>query len=109
MLLVYDDEGTYKIESVWATKVGENYKIVNIPFFAKNLALGDIVSVEKDNGDLYFDTLIEPSGNSVVRLMIFDENNVESVGADLVKLGCGWEGSHIKNLITVNIPKENLT
>ena len=38
--------------------------------------------------------------------MIFDENNVESVGADLVKLGCGWEGSHIKNLITVNIPKE---
>ncbi|TKG90717.1 DUF4265 domain-containing protein [Puteibacter caeruleilacunae] len=106
VLLLYEEGGSYKIESVWATKIGENYRIDNVPFFAKNIALDDIVSVENDNGELYFDSLIEASGNSVIQLVVFDESKVESVGAELVKLGCGWEGSHIKNLISVNIPKD---
>jgi hypothetical protein len=106
ILLTYKEDEAYKIESVWATKINENYRIDNIPFFAKNIALGDIISVEDDNGELYFDRLIEASGNSVVRLVIFDEKEVDNIGNELVKLGCGWEGSHIKSLISVNIPKD---
>lgn len=108
VLFVYQDEpgGPYKIESVWATQNGEHYRIDNIPFFAKNIAYGDIVSVEEDDGELYFDGLITPSGHSVVRLVITDEQEVDKVGQELIALGCDWEGSHIKNLISVDIPKE---
>jgi Domain of unknown function (DUF4265) len=61
ILLTYkNDEGGYSIESVWATKEGEYYRINNIPFFAPNIALDDLVSAEEDDGALYFDSLISP-------------------------------------------------
>lgn len=105
ILLTYkDDQGEIQIESVWATKEGEYYRINNIPFFATNIALNDLVSVEKDHDALYFDELIEASGHSAIQLLIFNENEVMEVGKELEKLGCTWEGSHIKNLISVDIP-----
>ncbi len=106
VLLVYQDEAEYMIESVWATKIGDYYKIDNIPFFAKNIAPGDIVSVENDEGQLYFDELIQASGNSVVRIAFFDENNISKVTEELEKMGCNWEGSHLTKLISVDIPNE---
>lgn len=105
IFLVYKDGNEYKVESVWATKVGEFYRIDNIPFFAKNIASGDIVSVENDEGQLYFDELIQASGNSVVRIVFFDEKNIPQVTKELEKMGCNWEGSHSSNLISVDIPK----
>lgn len=107
ILLTYKDETEYKVERVWATKLGNYYRIDNIPFFAKNVALGDVVSVEEDESkDLFFDRLIESSGNSVIQMIIFDERSVGEVGKHLESLGCGWEGSHIANYISVNVPKD---
>lgn len=107
ILLTYkDDEGGYKIESVWATKEGFYYRINNIPFFATNVALDDLVSAEEDDGALYFESLIEPSGHSAVQMIIFDENEVMKIGRELEELGCTWEGSHIKTLISIDVPKE---
>jgi hypothetical protein len=106
VLLVYQDVDEYKIESVWASKLGDYYRIENIPFFAKNIAFGDIVSVEDDNGALYFDSLIEASGHSVVRIIMFDENDFSDVTKSIEAMGCSWEGSHIKTLISVDIPPE---
>src|ERR1700761_1953400 len=107
ILLTYkDDEGGYKTESVWATKEGSYYRINNIPFFATNVALDDLVSAEEDNGALYFESLIEPSGHSAVQMIIFDENEVMKIGRELEELGCTWEGSHIKTLISIDVPKE---
>src|ERR1700744_6599683 len=107
ILLTYkDDEGGYKVESVWATKEGPYYRINNFPFFAPNIALDDLVSAEEDDGALYFDSLIEPSGHSAVQMIIFDENGVGEIGKDLEGWGCTWEGSHVKNLIAIDIPKE---
>ena len=109
ILLTYkDDDGNYKIESVWATKEGDNYRINNIPFFATNIALNDLVSAKEDDGGLYFDRLIEPSGHSAVQMIIFDEKEVMQIGKELEQFGCTWEGSHIKTLIAIDIPKEIL-
>lgn len=106
VLLTYDDgEGNYQVESVWATKQGSNYRIDNIPFFAPNIALGDLVSIEEDEGELHFESLVQPSGHSTVQMIIFDENKMLLVGSELENLGCTWEGSHIKNLISIDIPK----
>jgi hypothetical protein len=107
ILLTYkDDDGSYKIESVWATKEGNYYRINNIPFFATNVALNDLVSADENDGALYFDTLIEPSGHSVVQMIIFDDKEVIQVGKELEQIGCTWEGSHLKNLISIDIPNE---
>jgi hypothetical protein len=107
VLLVYNDDGEYKIESVWAAKIGDYYRINSIPFFAKNIAPGDIVTVEEeDDGGLFFDSLIQPSGNSVVRIVIYDENNIPIVTEQLEAFGCNWEGSHLEKLIAVEIPRD---
>ena len=56
ILLVYwDADGETAIESVWATPEGNYYRIKNVPFFAPNIAYNDLVSVEEDSGDLYFE------------------------------------------------------
>ncbi len=106
ILLVYKDfDDVFQIESVWAEKMDEYYRIVNIPFFAKNVAYGDIVAVENDGGSLYFDSLIKPSGHSTIQMIINDPNELKGIGNTLVSMGCDWEESHIKGYISIDIPK----
>jgi hypothetical protein len=106
VLLTYkDDDGNFQIESVWATMKGNYYEINNIPFFASNIALGDLISVEHDDGALYFDELIEPSGHSAIQIVFFDEKYMKQAERELEVFGCTWEGSHIKTLIAVDVPK----
>ncbi|SFW87386.1 DUF4265 domain-containing protein [Chitinophaga sancti] len=103
--LVYKDfDGNIKIESVWAEKVGDYYKILNVPFFAGNIAYGDIVSIDEEEGEMYFDELIEPSGHSTIQMIIYDKNGVSRIGEELVALGCDWEGSHLEGYISVDVP-----
>lgn len=105
ILLTYKDyDGNYQIESVWATKEGEYYRINNIPFFSPNIALNDLIKAELDEGALYFDKLIEASGHSVVQIVFLDETSHSSTEKELENMGCTWEGSHVRNLISVDIP-----
>jgi hypothetical protein len=106
LLTFKDDKGNYQTESVWATKQGEYYRIDNIPFLAPNIAFHDIVSVEEDDGVLYFDDLVKASHHSTIQMIIFDEGEVALVGKELEDIQCTWEGSHIKNLIAIDVPKE---
>jgi hypothetical protein len=101
-----NDESAFAIESLWAMKEHEYYRIDNIPFMVSNIALYDLVSVEEDEGALYFEALIEASGHSVIQLVIFDEESVISVAKQLETFGCHWEGSHVKKLISIDIPKD---
>ena len=111
ILFVYTDKNeestSYKIESLWASKEANYYKIDNIPFYVNNIALEDIINVEFDPEEnaLYFEELITPSGNSVVRIIPFNESDIELIGNELVALGCEWESLKNHNLISVHIPK----
>ena len=105
VILVYKDfDGNIQIESVWAEKMDEYYRIVNIPFFAKNIAYGDIIKVEEEDGELYFEELIMPSGHSTIQMIIYNVDSVEEIGDQLVLLGCDWEGSHLPGYISVDVP-----
>lgn len=106
VLLVYNDNEEYKVESVWTKKVGENYQIENIPFFANNIALGDIVSVEDDEGELYFEELIEASENSTIRIVFFEVEHKIGVCNMIEKFECDWEGSHLPKLVSINVPSD---
>lgn len=101
-----DDNGDCQIESVWATKEGEYYRINNIPFLAENIGLNDLVKAEQNHGALYFKELIEASGHTAIQVIFFDETKIKSTCERLESIDCTWEGSHLKTLFSVDIPKD---
>lgn len=98
-----DSEET-EIETIWAIPQGEGFKLDNIPFYAKGVALGDVVSAKEVDGCLYVDELLKPSGHSTVRLWFADEKDVQAVRAELKAMGCDSEISDQPRLVAVDIP-----
>lgn len=68
------NEDEYETESLWCKADGSNFIIDNIPFVAKRISLGDIIEVEYDDDDeqYYFEDFIENSGNSTVRIYLYN-------------------------------------
>lgn len=99
-----DLEDSYALESAWAEKRGEFYELRNILFYAPGYSLGDIVSVENRNGELYVTDLIEESGHSTIRIIFYADDVIESTIQKLNEFGCSYEGSNIAKLISVDVP-----
>lgn len=98
------DSEEMEIETVWAIPYGEGFKLDNIPFYAKGVALDDVVSANEVDGCLYVDELLKPSGHSTVRLWFADEKDVQAVRAELKVMGCDSEISDQPRLVAVDIP-----
>jgi len=110
-----DDYPPADWEWMWASRItNSTFKIDNIPFFAKLIACGDIVAAEQTAAGLIFRELVQPSGHSTVRVIIYREKRsdeqlralVEEIRQSLRAMGCSTELSHIPSLITVDIPPE---
>lgn len=99
-------DGGDGIESAWATPEGEFFKLDNILFYAPEYSLGDIVSVENRNGELFVNGLVEESGHSTVRIIFSELMAVGETREYLKNLGCDSEISNIPTLIAVDIPPE---
>ena len=100
-----DDYPPADYEGLWALPVGEGlFRIDNVPFFARGIASGDIVSATVEQHELRFREVVRPSGHSTLRLIIYDEKDVPAVRALLEQLGCTIERSHIPGLISVDVP-----
>ena len=102
-----DEDGypPFRVESVWASPLANGtYQIDNIPFFAYDAADGDVVAVKVIDGELFFDRVVQPSGNSVVRVVVNNEESIPQLRAQLLALGCDSEWW--RNLVAVNIPSE---
>lgn len=102
----YDLEDNLAVESVWALREGNYFRIKNIPFFAPNISYDDLISVEEDEEELFFEDIIETSGNSTLQIIIYNKNDIADITKTIEHLGCGWEGSHLEGYISVNVPKE---
>jgi hypothetical protein len=96
----------YELESAWASKVGDSYKLDNILFYAPEYSWGDIVSVEDRNGELFVTGLVQESGHSTVRILFNDQQDVQSVRDHLKNIGCDSEISNIPTLVAVDIPPQ---
>lgn len=96
----------YELESAWATKEGEYYKLDNILFYAPEYSLGDVVRVEERNRELYVTGLVKESGHSTVRILFNHQSDVHGIRDQLKKMGCDSEISNIPTLIAVDIPRE---
>ncbi|CAI9430347.1 DUF4265 domain-containing protein [Candidatus Ornithobacterium hominis] len=102
----YDLKGELATESLWADKYGNYYQVKNIPFFFPNIAYNDVIKVEEDSGELFFDELIIPSGNSTIQIVIYKITHKKNILKELKQLGCGWEGLRDQPYYSINIPKE---
>lgn len=71
----YDLDEELATESVWAEKENNYYRIKNIPFFAPNISYDDLISVEEDEEELFFEDIIETSGNSTLQIIIYNKND----------------------------------
>ena len=76
-------------EKVDAVKMGEYYRLVHVPAFAPNIAYGDVVKVEFDEGEFHFDELIEGSGYSVAHIIIWQTECKDRIILTLSNSGCG--------------------
>jgi hypothetical protein len=96
-------------ERLWALQVGEGrYQLDNIPFFARDLAWGDVVSAVPEEGAeegvLRYDQVLQPSGHSTFRILVHDETQVSELCGLLEHLGCDTERSHLPRLVAMDIP-----
>ena len=96
-------------EGLWATPIGGGrFKIDNIPFYAKNLSCDDIIEASRKGDEYVFRRVVDPSGNSTIRVVIYDLADESRVRNDLTALGCSAEGSGTPGLIAVNVPKTSI-
>jgi hypothetical protein len=102
------DEDGYppaSVESLWARPVGEGlFKIDNIPFFATGVAMDDVVAAIPDGGVLQYKDVVQPSGHSTLRIIVYEESQTAEVRALFKRMGCSTELSHIPGLIAVDVP-----
>ena len=100
-----DEDGLtpFSVERVWVSpREDGTYEIDNIPFFSYDVAVGDIVRAEEDGGDLFFEEVVQASGNSVIRVKLHAEAERLPLYAELQALGCDAEA--FGTLVAVNVP-----
>ncbi len=99
-----NEDGTTDIESVWAVRDGTGYRLDNIPFYAREVAVDDVVDATLDpDGALRFEGLQRASGHSTIRLWFEHEDDVQAVRDHLRRLGCPSE-LDLSRLVAVDVP-----
>lgn len=106
----YNVDNILSKEIVFGRKIGlDKYVIENIPLYAPNLALGDILLVEKlDDEQLYFENLLEKSENSTIRIVFFnyDPIIVQKILKEIEGYSINWVGFVGGSYYSLNINKD---
>lgn len=92
-------------ETLWAYEVEDGlYSLDNVPFFARGVSWGDVVSVALNGDELHFKEVIRPSAHSVLRVIVHNHSDVDEVHESLQRMNCNTEQSHIPSLLAVDVP-----
>lgn len=106
----YNVDNILSKEIVFGRKIGlDKYVIENIPLYAPNLALGDILLVEKlGDEQLYFEDLLETSENSTIRIVFFnyDPIIVQKILKEIEGYSINWVGFAGGSYYSLNINKD---
>ena len=103
-----DEDGypPFSIEGLWCKKTGNGTYIVdNVPFYTYGISLGDEICVTKENGEYHFQSIVNPSGNSTLRVH-FNDKRIQIVKAKLLDMGRKVEISNLPSFISINVPSE---
>lgn len=83
------------------------YVVDNIPFFVRDISLGDEVAAEKKGKTRQFSQLIKRSPNTTVRVLIKRTEVLPAIRERLEALRCGTELMQDLMLLAVTIPPES--
>lgn len=81
---------------------------MHVPAFAPNLAYGDIVKVDFDEGEFHFDVLFEESGFSVAHIVLWNLESKDRIISCLSDLDCGVNTNVAENYLVISIPPQQL-
>lgn len=92
-------------ETLWAKELGQDlFQIDNVPFFVRGISDGDTVLATFREDEYHFVRVVKRSKNSVIRVMVYEGEDVQALRDQLSTLGCESELSHIARLFSVHIP-----
>lgn len=97
--------GRNEWEQLWAERVSETqFRLCCIPFFAKDLALGDEIDTDSD---FVVRSVVRPSGNYTFRVWLGEQSGEvrTKVLAELEALGADMEWSS-ENLLALSVSSE---
>jgi hypothetical protein len=98
------DDGSVVVESLWARSEPGGYRLDSIPFYVRNFACEDIVSVAvTQHGSLQCTGLVAASGHSTIRLWFARQEDVQAVREELRRMSCSSE-LDLSRLVAVDIP-----
>jgi hypothetical protein len=93
------------VETLWSIDLGDgSYELNNIPFFAKEVSLGDVVEVDEMTSPPTFVRVIRRGGHATLRVIVFDAQSVQHARRALVDLGATTELSHLPRLFAIDVP-----
>ena len=102
---VVDGYPPVAVESLWGEKVDDHkYRIKNLPFYIRDIALNDIVLVELVNDNLKFKELLSESGHGVINVILFDSDFKDEVIKNLKSMRLYWESIQGENYYSIDIP-----
>jgi len=93
-------------ESLRGERLGRNrFRVRNIPFYARDLALDDVVSCIESDGQLTLSQVVRSSGNGTIRIYCGDGYD-SGVGAEIIRelTDRGFIFEYLDNLAAGNIP-----
>lgn len=94
-----------KTEFLWGSPLGKGlFRLNNVPFFAPNVCLNDVVKTKKKHNVNWFTKVIEPSPNSTLHVFCFDESKRLYFERWLHDHGCIFEYGFNKEYMAVNVP-----
>src|SRR6476619_3275098 len=105
---VEQDESGYppvKEESIWCVpQKGGTYLVDNIPFYARDISLGDEIRTGNRNGQPWFEEVVRPSKNTTVRVFARQKSRAPLIVPQMQSFGGHTEKMEGSGLIAVSFP-----
>ncbi len=94
-------------EGLWVQLIGDDMGTIdNIPFFCRDVALGDVVKFERIGDELRYVSTVKRSGNSLIRVVYYPPADPAELRRRIEEFGCETELNASHSLIAVSIPVE---
>jgi hypothetical protein len=95
-----------EVESLWAIPREDGFELDNIPFYARGVALGDVVKVEKaEDGGLEFTEVVRRGGHSCYRIWLLKKrpDDPQFTFEELKDLGLRVE-MDLNHVMAIDVP-----
>jgi hypothetical protein len=92
-------------EEIWCLPLSQDILVVdNIPFYARDISLGDEICVKIEDGSRWFASLVKPSSNTTLRVFVHRQAAAPLVISRLRSFGALTEKMERMDLIAVCLP-----